>query len=159
MVNVKSVITGIKFSEQALGIFASEIEKYGRIETGGVLIGRIQDGVAIIEKATNGGPNATHKEFFFQADPNYVDMIIDMEFANSDGKNVYLGEWHTHPQTHPQPSPKDLRSLDEIADTSEEFAILLILGAIDFNIKRLPNQYYSIIKYKEEEDFFHLILT
>lgn len=158
MRNVMSAIKKIKFSEQALKTFAAEIEKFGTIEAGGVLIGQILDGIALIEKATDGGPKAVHEEYYFQADPNYINMLIDMEYANSDGKSVYLGEWHTHPQIRPEPSTKDLRSLDEIADSSDEFAILLILGAVNFDIKKLPNQYFSIIKYKDQEDFFRLYL-
>ena len=124
MKNVKSAIKEIKFSEQAINMFVSEIKKFDRIETGGVLIGYIQDEVAFVEKATDGGPNATHEDYYFQADPNYINMLIDME----------------------------------IADTSEEFAILLILGAINFDVQKLSNQYFSIIKYKDNKDFFRLML-
>lgn len=158
MMTVKCAIKQIKFSAQALSVFAAEIKKYGRIEAGGVLIGRIENGVALVEKATDGGPNATHEEYFFQADKNYIDMLIDMEYANSGGKSVYLGEWHTHPQTKPEPSPKDLTSLEEIADSAEEFAILLILGAIDFSLSRIHSQYFSVIKYNDDKDYYTLKL-
>ncbi len=59
-------------------------------------------------------------------------MYIDLEHANSGGRN-YLGEWHTHPEMQPNPSDLDYDSLYEIADSSEEFALLVIVGAINFH--------------------------
>jgi integrative and conjugative element protein (TIGR02256 family) len=153
---VKSVIKGVKFSQQALEIFTSEIKKYGTIETGGVLMGAISEETLSVHKASDGGPNAVHEGIFFQADANYIDMFIDMEYANTNGSTAYLGEWHTHPQVIPYPSPRDLISLEEIADTSDEFAILLIIGAVDFSKDKFSRQSIVLLKYRDTERFFEL---
>jgi len=138
----------LKFSSKALVTFTSEIQRYQDLESGGVLLGYIVDEDTIyIETASEGGSKAIHEEFYFRADPNYVDMIIDMEYANSGGKVVYLGEWHTHPQIHPEPSPKDLQSLTEIAESADLFSLLLIIGAVNFQPNKFIDQSIAILKY------------
>jgi integrative and conjugative element protein (TIGR02256 family) len=146
----------VYYYESVLRLFDSEIQKFGLIETGGVLLGWYDEENIIVAKATGAGPNATHENFYFRADANYIDMIIDMEFANSNGKIIYLGEWHTHPQTNPQPSPVDLNSLEEITESSKSSNLLLILGAIDFSIKEFIERSISIIKFPGNKKYYQL---
>ncbi len=141
------VISKIRFSQEALKIFNSQINQFKLIETGGVLLGCVKGNIINVEKASDAGPNAIHEEFYFKADPNYIDMFIDMEYANSGEKIIYLGEWHTHQQFNPEPSLKDLISLSEIATSSTEFTILLIIGVMKFDLQKFLNQSISILKY------------
>ena len=152
-------INKVHYKKQAMEIFQSEIEKFEGLESGGVLIGHLEDDVLVIDKASNGGPNAVHEEFYFRADPNYVDMFIDMEIANSDGELRYIGEWHTHPQIDPTPSDLDLQSLYDISESSRDFCILLIIGAINFQPKLFSKQTISIIKHAKESKFYLLKLN
>lgn len=149
-------INKIKFQEEVLAVFETQISNFGFSETGGVLMGRVVNETIIIEKASNAGPKAEHGEINFRADPDYVDMFIDMEYANSNGKNRYLGEWHTHPQIIPEPSQLDLTSLTKIAETSDDFAILLIIGAIHYSTKEFSNHSISLLKRKDQDDFYLL---
>jgi len=80
-------------------------------------------------------------------------MMIDIEYSNSSGKINYLAEWHTHPQVHPNPRDIDLDSISEIALTSKEFAILVIIGFIDYNEESFLDQSIAIIKYKDADQF------
>jgi integrative and conjugative element protein (TIGR02256 family) len=77
-----------------------------------------------------------------------------MEYANSDGRNYYLGEWHTHPQIHPEPSDVDYQSLHEIAKSSSEYALLLILGAVEFRRAKFSKQHIAVLKYKDDRRFY-----
>jgi integrative and conjugative element protein (TIGR02256 family) len=153
---VSSVIHNVKYSDGVLETIHSQIQKFRTIETGGVLMGHLENGILFIEKASEPGPNATHEPTYFRADANYVDMYIDIEVANSNGKDVYLGEWHTHPQINPEPSPVDGNSLMEIAASSEEFAVLLIIGAIKFSKELFARQHILLLKYKNDGRFFRL---
>lgn len=153
---MSAVIHSVIIAEKALSVIESEVCAFGIIETGGILMGHLHNGIIYIDKASDAGPHAIHDQFYFRADPNYIDMFIDMESANSSGKNHYLGEWHTHPQLKPEPSEVDLNSLSEIASTSQEFAILLIVGAIKFSKENLLNQQVLILKYKDDRSFFQL---
>ena len=153
---MSSVIHSVIFSKVALSTIESQISEFGIIETGGILMGYLEHDVIYIDKASDPGPHAIHDQIYFRADANYIDMFIDMESANSFGKNYYLGEWHTHPQVNPEPSEVDFNSLYEIASTSQEFAILLIVGAIKFSKEKFQKQHLLILKYKDDRRFFRL---
>lgn len=52
-------------------------------------------------------------------------------YSHSDGKIEYIGEWHTHPYSTPDFSPKDFKSMDEIAkdeNSKNNSPLLIILG-------------------------------
>jgi len=146
----------VLYHGSVLDVFQNEIAKFGTRETGGVLLGWIENKNIIVAKATDAGPNAIHEKIFFRADANYIDMIIDIEHANSNGKISYIGEWHTHPQMNPQPSQVDLNSLDEIVESSGEPNLLLIIGAIDFKKDVFVEQSISIVKFPNDKRFFEL---
>ena len=149
-------LTNIKFSTQVLELFKSEILEYGRIETGGVLVGYTAGNTIYIEKASNGGKHAIHEILYFQADANYIDMFIDMEIANSQDRLRYIGEWHTHPEITPKPSIKDLQSLNEITESSNDFCILLIIGNKGFNLESFKNQSISLIQENGDDNVYIL---
>ena len=83
-------------------------------------------------------------------------MIIDLEYANSNGKIQYIGEWHTHPQINPYPSKLDLISLSEITNSSKHINVLLIIGGIGFNKSKFLDQSISIVKYFDQNNFLHI---
>ncbi len=133
--------------------FESQIIFHKKKETGGILLGKLIEDTIIVFKVSGPGPNAIHEPLFFRADKNYIDMIIDLEYANSDGEVVYLGEWHTHPQVIPFPSELDLSSLNEITYSAGSPKILLILGAIGFNLENIRSQSLVLLKYPRKESF------
>ncbi len=149
-------IKQVVYSREALNTFESEINEFGIIETGGVLMGYVKDETVHVIKASDGGPDAIHEDVYFRADPNYIDMFIDVEYANSGGKLRYLGEWHTHSQIIPEPSPKDLNSLYEIAESADDFCLLLIIGAINFKVDEFINRSITVIKHKHLKSPFSL---
>jgi proteasome lid subunit RPN8/RPN11 len=69
------------------------------------------------------------------ADPDYISKMSGPEYANSDGKTQYIGEWHTHPQITPEASEMDLASLEEIADSKGDYCKMMILGSKFFTLK------------------------
>jgi integrative and conjugative element protein (TIGR02256 family) len=146
----------VHYHHSALDVFHNEVAKFGTMETGGVLLGWLENEIIVVAKATDSGPNAIHEKIYFRADSNYIDMVIDMEHANSNGKLSYVGEWHTHPQMNPKPSQIDLNSLDEIVESSGRVNLLLIIGAIDFTKEVFAEQSISIVKSPDDDRFFEL---
>ena len=132
---------------EAIATISNEIKKFSLIEAGGVLLGYEKDDQIYIQIATDGGPKAIHEQFYFQADADYIDLQIDMAYANSSGQTVYIGEWHSHPEVNPDPSKKDLTSLMEIASTADEYTLLLIIGAQGFKASKFEAQSLSLICY------------
>jgi len=78
-------------------------------EAGGVLLGRhLRDGSAIIVDAVTvpmvGDRRARMR---FHRAQRHHQAAIDAAWATSEGTCTYLGEWHTHPEAIPTPSPVD----------------------------------------------------
>lgn len=79
-------------------------------EAGGVLIGRlIVDSLdVVLDSATPAMPHDQRSRFRIdRLDPAHQ-IQVNRAFENSGG--TYVGEWHTHPEAHPQPSQLDLRN-------------------------------------------------
>ena len=147
-------IDDIVFSGNVIEVISSQIKKFGWRETGGVLLGYLDNGVLNVEKASAPGPKATHEPEYFRADANYIDMFIDMEIANSGGRLRYLGEWHTHPQIEPYPSKIDFISLSEIAASCDDFVVMLIVGAVQYVPEKFSKQHIALVKFKEDIHFY-----
>ncbi len=130
-------INRILFQKECLKEIIFQCAEQEEKETGGVLLGRVVKNTFIVTKVSGPGLNAIHEPLYFRADNNFIDMFIDLEFANSEGKIIYLGEWHTHPQVNPYPSQLDLFSLDEITYSANSPKILLIIGAIGFDAHKI----------------------
>lgn len=80
-------------------------------ETGGVLIGYVERGIAVVVRATGPGPAATRTPTLFRRDVAHVQAALDLAAAELHDKGVYLGEWHSHLVADPEPSALDVDSL------------------------------------------------
>jgi len=100
-------------------------------EAGGILLGQInEDGIYILKASI---PNSRDKRsrMSFIRDRDRAQLIINHEFANSGGKTIYLGEWHSHPEKFPSPSSVDKAMIkDQFKKNkiNEPFLIFIIQG-------------------------------
>ena len=79
-------------------------------ESFGVLIGTtsVDRREIWIEKVTTPMARDQRTRFSFALrDPSHQRMVCGM-FTRSDGRAIYLGTWHTHPEPGPTPSGTDL---------------------------------------------------
>lgn len=75
-------------------------------EAGGVLLGRHLLGTndIVVDSVTTPMPgDCQRRHRFFRARRRHQEAI-DAAWRESDGTQTYLGEWHTHPESHPSPS-------------------------------------------------------
>ncbi|MDO8932347.1 MAG: Mov34/MPN/PAD-1 family protein [Rhodocyclaceae bacterium] len=85
-------------------------------ETGGMLLGYLANtGSAVVTKIVGPGPNAIHGRFRFTPDGTYQQNKLEERFWATDGRETYLGDWHTHPKSDSTPSSLDKRTLARIA--------------------------------------------
>lgn len=87
------------------------------LETGGMLLGyEAKDRTAVITKLVGPGPNAKHGRFRFTPDGIYQQSELEKHFWATNGRETYLGDWHTHPKSDSMPSFTDKHTLARIAN-------------------------------------------
>lgn len=88
------------------------------LETGGMLLGyQADNGEAVITGIIGPGPNARHSQYRFKPDAEYQQQELEAHFYRTEGRETYLGDWHTHPRGSDTLSLIDKRTLRKIART------------------------------------------
>jgi len=103
-------------SSEVLVAMQREADRCHPMETGGVLVGYVADNCdVVIRYAIGPGPLADHRHFRFTPDHAFQCHELDGRYAETNGVDVYLGDWHTHPNGSPRLSWLDRRTLAAIA--------------------------------------------
>lgn len=104
-------------------------------EAGGVLVGRhlLNDRDIVVDGVTVPQIGDRRKRFSFFRSPQKHQAALDLAWQVSEGTQTYLGEWHTHPEAVPKPSPTDLkdwrRKLRQ--DTYTDVLLFVIVGTTE----------------------------
>jgi integrative and conjugative element protein (TIGR02256 family) len=101
----------------------AQVSADGR-ETGGILLGSVEGGRAVIRHAGRRGPAAVRSSVFFLRDLLHARQLAQHVY-DVDG-SVWIGEWHTHPGGGAHPSEADLRTYARhLADRELGFAVFV----------------------------------
>ena len=120
-------------SDEAQDFITGEVRNFRRdVETGGILMGRIESATLIhVTHASGPGPDAVHAPSHFLRDTAYCAGVL-REHYDQFGVD-YVGEWHSHVKRLRRPSPGDLVTLHGIMNDPDYdlsiFAMLLAVGA------------------------------
>ena len=130
-ISVLNLPDEIRFTEDVLTTFSRYKQHKGRDEAGGILLGSRYDKELVVDLATR--PNAQDKcgPTFFERDALCAQKAINQAWQDSNGKRLYLGEWHSHAEPHPKPSKCDrdmIASMFAGATPQHGPLLLLIVG-------------------------------
>ena len=128
----------IRISDSALTEMLAWIEKSRRllgpnVETGGLLFGEREDASRVVWVNEVMGPPPDSE----QSEEGFICGIKDIDVANGEkrkrsrGAIQYIGMWHTHPNSAPLPSLKDLEGMKKIVSATDRparMSLLLIIG-------------------------------
>jgi integrative and conjugative element protein (TIGR02256 family) len=90
------------------------------LETGGVLMGYWNGNTAVVTNLIGAGPNAVRETHNFEPDQTWQLERIAQHYTASQGRETYLGDWHTHPNAKSgQLSGLDRRVLRAILEKPE----------------------------------------
>lgn len=121
--NTNSKLT-VSIKAEILEFMKKLVEEKRGIETGGVLVGKVdQKGNIKIMVASGPGPNAVHRVTEFRKDVEYCQIFLDDQYIQSKKERVYVGEWHSHPALNNKPSGLDIKSLTEISEQKEYLTV------------------------------------
>lgn len=126
-----NVLTDIRLSEGVSDFIRAEVESSSNAETGGILIGYIDGQSVVVVKATGPGPKAKRTATRLERDVEFVQKQLDDAEKALGIKGRYVGEWHSHLESDPKPSGRDLESMCGIADASNyqtECPAMIIAG-------------------------------
>jgi integrative and conjugative element protein (TIGR02256 family) len=114
-------------------------------EAGGQLFGRLAENTVTVVRATGPRPTDIRTRYSYQPDRKAEQAEIDD--AHRRGL-FFLGDWHTHPESVPNPSPQDLHSITESFKKSTHHLngfLLVIAGT-----QRLPSGLYVAVHNDKE---------
>jgi integrative and conjugative element protein (TIGR02256 family) len=115
------------------------------LETGGILLGYWGSHCeVVVTKLVGPGPKAIHKEHSFAPDTKYHETEISRHYDSSERKEIYLGDWHTHPFARAYLSEQDRLTIKNIADYAParlNKPIMMILGTMPFGLSAWTHTY------------------
>ncbi|WP_029918476.1 ThiF family adenylyltransferase [Pelobacter seleniigenes] len=136
----KEVINGYKVvvSERAKSAIEAEItrntrEGSSKNETGGLLLGEIDDSLSTIylDVATGAPPDSFKSTSRFECGIEGTAQVCSFHQRKSEGSTRFIGVWHTHPTSLPEPSSIDLNAMLKILHFQENpprHVVMLIVG-------------------------------
>jgi integrative and conjugative element protein (TIGR02256 family) len=100
---------------RALADMASEADHHAPLETGGALMGYQASDDVVVTTVVGAGPGAVRQHRRFLPDADFQETEIARHYEASRGLDVYLGDWHSHPEGSITLSRLDRRTLGHIA--------------------------------------------
>ncbi len=133
--------TLLHFSDAALETFCQYIQARDvDPEAGGLLLGSVHGTHMLIEQAT--APTALDNRFryLFERMPFGHDTIALSRWTMSKGTIRYLGEWHTHPEDHPNPSGLDRSEWNRLSAKrlDKRPMLAVIVGRKSLHVELVP---------------------
>lgn len=140
--------TLLHFSESTLETFYQHIQASDSdCEAGGLLLGSVHGTHMIIEEVTT--PTEYDKRFrcLFERLPFGHESIALARWTASNGTIRYLGEWHTHPEDHPQPSSLDRSEWNRLSAKRRDKRpmIAVIVGRKSLYVELVPKSDRGLI--------------
>ena len=132
----------LHFSLGTLETFSQHVQgSDADCEAGGLLLGSVHGSHMLIEQATV--PTAWDKRFryLFERMPFGHEAIALSRWTASQGTIRYLGEWHTHPEDHPQPSGLDRSEWNRLSAQRRDKRLMLavIVGRKSLYVELVPS--------------------
>lgn len=148
--NIKIVVTGDVYScwMENRQLEPTNTEQFG------VLVGsRAEDRNTIwIEKCTTPQFQDSSTRVRFTLRDKYHQAFIENEYESSHGKLGYIGTWHTHPESKPNPSKTDLSDWKNCTNRNHDRQLIFaIIGYSWVNIYILHNGNFEKLSRKIDD--------
>jgi len=128
----------VHLSHRAQAAIDSEIKSNARTgsakdETGGILLGELNDALEIIsiDVATGPPPDSRKSPELFECGIEGTHALCAFHAKESGNSTKFIGVWHTHPVSIPEPSKVDLAAMAQILHLQEKtprHVVMLIVG-------------------------------
>jgi len=147
--NIKLADHEIRLGNEVIATFKRFQQKgFKAHEAGGILLAQIRSKEIFILKASVPDKKDQSSRFRFLRQIQPAQNIIIKAFKESNHRTVYIGEWHTHPETSPSPSGQDIRMIKEQFSKgalNESFILLIIVGLRDLYVAKYDGELISTV--------------
>lgn len=108
-------------ADAAVTAMTAEAERTHPLETGGMLLGWVNDDRNEIVVATvlGPGPAAEHERTRFRPDADWQQQHLDRIYDGTDGRVTFVGDWHVHPDGGFGMSRRDRKTMGRTAMTTD----------------------------------------
>lgn len=146
---------GLRVTEKQLKEILCLCQRACPRETGGILIGYYTNSndCAVVTEITNAPPDSRSGNHWFVRGVRGLQKKLERLWQRNDG--FYLGEWHFHPFGSPNPSPTDIKQMQEISKSEQYHCaepVLLILGGD-------PNSHWVACAYAFQRDTTFVVMS
>lgn len=130
----------IHLCDQVVSIFKKYIQNdVDKSEAGGIITGKVYENLIEILNCSEPSLLDERSRYNFKRSFKSAQIYINEKFVESRGEEIYLGEWHTHPEDIPSPSNTDIKSFNKtltnnILNSNVHFMIIIGIKAIYLGI-------------------------
>lgn len=107
-------------------LLAHKQVKSDSAEAAGVIIGERRGNHLVIQRISEPGQDDRRSRYAVDRCGRIHQLAVDQAFSQSGGTLQYLGEWHTHPEDYPTPSPRDLKSWRKHLIDPEPMVLIIV---------------------------------
>jgi integrative and conjugative element protein (TIGR02256 family) len=115
-------------------------------EAAGVLIGERRDSHIVVHEISEPGYGDIRRRCFVDRRGPHHQAMVDDAFARSSGRLQYLGEWHTHPEDSPSPSPTDFGTWRRHLFSDEQMALVIVGRKEIWAAKKISQEIIPLLK-------------
>ncbi|MDM1537664.1 Mov34/MPN/PAD-1 family protein [Myroides odoratimimus] len=112
--NIDYCDLSISLSKEVVSIFKKYIQNDAKKpESGGIITGKIYENLVDILNCSEPSHLDKRSRYNYNRSHKSAQIYINEKFEESGGREIYLGEWHTHPEDIPIPSDTDIKSFNK----------------------------------------------
>ncbi|MDO5636496.1 MAG: Mov34/MPN/PAD-1 family protein [Myroides sp.] len=130
----------ISLSNKVVSVFKKYIQNdVKKPEAGGIITGKVYEKLVEVLNCSEPTILDQRSRYNFSRSYKSAQKYINKIFNESKGEEIYLGEWHTHPEDIPIPSNTDIKSFNKtlnknILNSNIHFMIIVGRTAIYLGI-------------------------
>src|SRR5690554_372746 len=108
--NIDYCNLSISLSKEVISIFKKYVQNdIKKPESGGIITGKVYENKIDVLNCSEPSHLDKRSRYNYNRSHKSAQIYINEKFEESEGKEIYLGEWHTHPEDIPKPRSEERR--------------------------------------------------
>lgn len=130
--NIDYCDLSISLSKEVISIFKNYVQNdIKKPESGGIITGNVYENKIEVLNCSEPSRLDQRSRYNYNRSHKSAQIYINEKFEKSEGKEIYLGEWHTHPEDAPIPSTTDIKSFNKTLNKNRlnsDIHFMIIVG-------------------------------